>query len=148
MSIIFSEWGAEGAGAFDGVAAAIIIVDVLSFSTCVDIAVGRGAVVYPCACEEPHAAARRASTIGAQLAGRRGGNNALFSLSPASLFSIEQGTKLVLPSPNGSSISAVPRTAPVLAGCFRNARAVAARAVSIVRGGPGRAEAFRSALYC
>ena len=136
MSIIFSEWGPEGAGEFDGVAAVIIIVDVLSFSTCVDIAVGRGATVYPCASEDDGAAAAwLASSIGAELAGRRG-SSARFSLSPASLFSIAQGAKLVLPSPNGSAISAIPRTTPVLAGCLRNARAVAAKAIAIAGDGP------------
>lgn len=136
MSIALSEWGPEGAGALDGIAAVIIVVDVLSFSTCVDIAVGRGAVVYPHAAGDQGAAGRMASSIGAELAGRRGGAPSGFSLSPASLLSIEPGTNLVLPSPNGSTISAVPRTASVLAGCLRNARAIAAKALSIARGGP------------
>src|SRR5262245_60717687 len=92
MSIIFSEWGPEGAAAFDGIAAAVIVVDILSFSTCVDIAVDRGATVYPHACEDDGTAARLASSLGAELAGRRGSGNARFSLSPASLLSIEQGT--------------------------------------------------------
>jgi 2-phosphosulfolactate phosphatase len=135
MSIVFCEWGPEAASEFDSIAAAIIIVDVLSFSTCVDIAIGRGATVYPCAFEEDDAAARLASRLGAQVAGRRG-SNSRFSLSPASLFSIEQGTKLVLPSPNGSAISAILLKAAVLAGCLRNARAVAAKAMAIARGGP------------
>jgi 2-phosphosulfolactate phosphatase len=41
------EWGSAGLGQFVSHSDAIIIVDVLSFSTCVDIAVGRGASVYP-----------------------------------------------------------------------------------------------------
>src|SRR5262245_60985498 len=38
-SMAVSEWGFGGARAFDGRAGAIIVVDVLSFSTCVEVAV-------------------------------------------------------------------------------------------------------------
>jgi 2-phosphosulfolactate phosphatase len=136
MSIVFSEWGIEGARKFDAHVGAIVIVDVLSFSTCVDIAVGRGAKIYPFAYADHSAAARFALTIGAELAAQRGGRESRFSLSPASLFAIPQGARLVLPSPNGSSISAAIQTAPVLAGCLRNARAVAGKAIDIARGSP------------
>jgi 2-phosphosulfolactate phosphatase len=136
MSIAVSEWGPEGARKFGESAGAIVIVDVLSFSTCVDIAVSRGATVYPFANGDRRAAARMARTIGAELAGPRGSLKHRFSLSPSSLLEIEAGTKLVLPSPNGSAISAMTRTVPVLAGCLRNARAVARKAASIARGSP------------
>ncbi|HEY7643573.1 MAG TPA: 2-phosphosulfolactate phosphatase [Hyphomicrobiales bacterium] len=135
MSVALSEWGAEGARKFGEFAGALVIVDVLSFSTCVDIAVGRGATVYPVA-DDCGAAARMARTVGAELAGPRGSREHRFSLSPASLSEIEAGAKLVLPSPNGSAISAAARTVPVLAGCLRNARAVARKAAAIARGSP------------
>jgi len=134
MAIAVSEWGPEGARKFDGQAGAIIIVDVLSFSTCVDVAVARGAMVYPFPYGDCSAAAKVAMSIGAEVAGPRGSTNYQFSLSPSSLSAIEAGTKLLLPSPNGSAISAVARTAPVLAGCLRNAKAVARRAAALAQG--------------
>jgi 2-phosphosulfolactate phosphatase len=136
MSITFSEWGPEGARQFGESAGAIIIVDVLSFSTCVDIAVSRGATVLPFANDDCRTAARLARIIGAELAGPRGSREHRFSLSPSSLSEIEAGTKLVLPSPNGSAISAAARAVPVLAGCLRNARAVARKAAAIARDSP------------
>jgi 2-phosphosulfolactate phosphatase len=134
MAIAVCEWGPEGARRFVGHAGAIVIVDVLSFSTCVDVAVARGATVYPFAYGDPGAAAGAARNLGAEVAGPRGSTEYRFNLSPSSLFAIEAGTKLVLPSPNGSAISAATRTVPVLAGCLRNARAVANRAAALARG--------------
>ena len=128
------EWGLEGSRQLAANVGAIIIVDVLSFSTCVDVAVARGAIVFPFAFHDRRAALEAAKTLGAELAGPRGSSDYRFSLSPASLASIAAGTKLVLPSPNGSAISAATRSVPVLAGCLRNARAVAIRAIQIAQG--------------
>lgn len=132
----FSEWGIEGARLFDGRVGAIVIVDVLSFCTCVDIAVARGAVVYPFADGQHGAAKDFAISLGAEIAGPRGDAAYRYSLSPASLSTIAAGTKLVLPSPNGSAISATPRSTHVLAGCLRNAGAVAKRAIALSDGRP------------
>lgn len=54
-----------------------------------------------------------------------GGN---YSLSPSSLRTISASTRLVLPSPNGATLSllAAELGATVMAGCLRNASAVAA----------------------
>ncbi len=41
------EWGLAGVEALAPHSDVMIIVDVLSFTTCVDIAIGRGGVVYP-----------------------------------------------------------------------------------------------------
>ena len=41
------EWGAAGLRQLVAHSDAIVIVDVLSFATCVDIAVGNGASIYP-----------------------------------------------------------------------------------------------------
>src|SRR5215475_4891091 len=101
MPVAVTEWGPEGARKFDGRAGVVVIVDVLSFSTCVDVAAALGAIVYPFAYGDRSAAAEAARIIGAELAGPRGSTGYRFSLSPSSLSAIEAGTKLVLPSPNG-----------------------------------------------
>lgn len=102
-----------------------IIVDVLSFSTAVDIAVSRGASVY----RFPHggndAAQAAADKVGAVLAQPRRAVGAQLSLSPISLMALRPGMKLMLPSPNGSRLSFACGDKPVLAGCVRNAAAVA-----------------------
>jgi 2-phosphosulfolactate phosphatase len=49
-----------------------------------------------------------------------------YSLSPRSLTTVPPGTALVLPSPNGSTLTTLAsRTHLIVAGCLRNARAVA-----------------------
>lgn len=102
----------------------LVVVDVLSFSTAVTVAVDCGAHVWP------HSggadAARLAKNVGAELAGPRGSDAAL-TLSPASLLGLGAGDRLVLPSPNGSTIAAAftGGRCQVLAGCLRNADAVA-----------------------
>lgn len=48
-----------------------------------------------------------------------------YSLSPASLTKIPAGTKLVIPSPNGSSLTLLTGKTPTIAGCLRNSEAVA-----------------------
>jgi len=112
------EWGLAGLRALSGT---VVIVDVLSFSTAVDVAVSRGASVLPFRWRDATAAAF-AAAHGAILAGdRRGGG---FSLSPASLQSIEPGTSLVLPSPNGATLS-LSGGPSVWTACLRNCRAVA-----------------------
>lgn len=105
----------------------IVIVDVLSFSTCVDVAVSRGASVIPFRYGDESAAQTEADRVGAVLAQPRqvGGK---FSLSPESLREIPAGTRLLLPSPNGSRLSLAGQGVPVIAGCLRNAAAVAAAA--------------------
>jgi 2-phosphosulfolactate phosphatase len=131
MAVADCEWGMHGARRFADGAGALVIVDVLSFSTCVDIAVARGAEVLPFAYGDTEAARAKAAAVGAEVAGPRGSREHRFSLSPASLLAIAPGARLVLPSPNGSAISAAASGMPVLAGCLRNARAVARRAAQI-----------------
>ena len=102
----------------------IIIIDVLSFSTSVDVAVTQGAVVFPYRWRDDTARAYAVS-VGAILADPRR-HPSMYSLSPASLTSIPTGTRLVLPSPNGATLTLAAQPTPVLAGCLRNAGAVAA----------------------
>lgn len=112
---------------------ALVVVDVLSFSTAVTVAVERGADVWPHPGGESAAALAR--DVGASLAeGRAAGGSSAGagpSLSPGSLLGLGAGSRLVLPSPNGSAIcSAISRAVgdgprQVVAGCLRNAAAVA-----------------------
>ena len=123
------EWGASGIAHLAPVCDVVIIVDVLSFSTCVDVAVGRGAVVYPYVWERD-ALEDFAAKVGAVVAGSRR-KEERYSLSPSSLVRIASGTRLVLPSPNGSALSMATGSKPTFAGCLRNARSVAHAALEI-----------------
>ncbi len=108
----------------------MIVVDVLSVSTAVDIATSRGAVVFPYPLKDASAAAY-AEAAGASLASphRESG----FSLSPASLLRIPSAHRLVLPSPNGGALCFAAQAPHVLTACFRNAAAAAAVAVRLGR---------------
>jgi 2-phosphosulfolactate phosphatase len=127
------DWGMAGLAALRG-CRTFVIVDILSFTTCVSIVVERGASVLPFHVDDAEAARSFALENGAILAGRRGTRPG-YSLSPASLQAIPAQTRLVLPSPNGSALSmAAAGMGTVLAGCFRNRTAVAELAMA--RGGP------------
>jgi 2-phosphosulfolactate phosphatase len=111
--------------------AALVIVDVLSFSTAVDVAVAKGASVIPFPFGNLEAAEAAAAAAGAVPAEPRKAGGRGLSLSPRSLTDIPAGTKLLLASPNGSRLSLAGGAVPVLAGCLRNAAAVAAAARAI-----------------
>jgi len=127
------EWGAEGVAVLAPHADAVVIVDVLSFTTCVSVATARGATVYSYRFRDDSAAAY-AAKLNAELAAHRGSETPLqpFSLSPVSLATVPPGTRLVLPSPNGSTLAflAAAHGVPVFAGCLRNAAATAALAAT------------------
>ncbi|MDQ4102416.1 MAG: 2-phosphosulfolactate phosphatase [Actinomycetota bacterium] len=129
------EWGQEGVITLGPRCAVIVIIDVLSFCTAVDVAVGRGAVVLPLPWGDERAA-DAAQRAGATLAGSRGGGG--LSLSPASLRNLSAGIRLALPSPNGATLCALAQRsgAHVLAGCLRNAGATARTAHRLAHGGP------------
>lgn len=120
------EWGENGVLQLAPISDVVVIVDVLSFSTCVDIATSRGAIIYPCRWKDERALAFAAS-VGAELANAQR-TDAGHSLSPQSLIHIPAGTRLVLPSPNGATLSTCSGTTPTIAGCLRNYQAVAAAA--------------------
>ena len=120
------EWGGAGAALLAEECAAVVVVDVLSFGTAVDVAVGRGAAVLPQRHDDPAAAVREAVDRGAVPAGDRHGPGP--SLRPSSLTRLEPGTRLALTSPNGATLCALAAggRAEVVAGCLRNATAVGA----------------------
>jgi len=136
------EWGVEGVALLAAECAAVVVVDVLSFCTAVDVAVGHGATVLPQRTsggstppgggppgtaqrnDDHAAAAREAIDRGAMPAGDRHGCGP--SLRPSSLVGLAPGTKLALPSPNGATLCAAAASTVLFAGCLRNASAVAA----------------------
>lgn len=133
MQKVHCEWGLNGVELMRDRAAVVVIVDVLSFSTAVDVAVHRQARVHPFAYGDEDAARAEAERVGARLAASRKAGGQL-SLSPASLMKLNPGERLLLPSPNGSRLSLACGRATVLAGCLRNAAAVAAKAVALAEG--------------
>jgi 2-phosphosulfolactate phosphatase len=129
------DWGPNGLRRLAPLVDVVVVVDVLRFTTAVDVAVARGAVVYPHrwkdGSEHAFAAAHDAVVASNQLGPTA---EAPWSLSPESLASIPAGTGLVLPSPNGSAlcVGAVEAGArAVFAGCLRNASAVAGAAATV-----------------
>ncbi len=115
------EWGRAGLDALLGVTDIMVIVDVLSFSTCIDVAATNGATVFPFA-RMGEAAESFARRVGAACAGRRGQGR--YSLSPRTFAAVPPGTRIVLPSPNGATLSLAAASVTTVAGCLRNATAV------------------------
>jgi 2-phosphosulfolactate phosphatase len=122
------DWGPRGALAT--AADVCVVVDVLSFSTAVTVAVERGMTVYPFSWrgERAEAFARERGAVVAvgRLEATKDGAVAAPSLSPAGLLACDPVPRLVLPSPNGSTIAAalVEIGSVVAVGCLRNAGAV------------------------
>ncbi|MEW2393538.1 hypothetical protein AB0933_34770 [Streptomyces venezuelae] len=102
------DWGPTGAERLASDAACLVVVDVLSFTTAVTVAVEAGTRVFPYRWRDETAAAF-AEQMGADLAvGRRMATpTAPWSLSPAALRRAPFTPRLVLPSPNGSAIAAL-----------------------------------------
>ncbi|MFJ9316134.1 2-phosphosulfolactate phosphatase [Pimelobacter simplex] len=122
------EWGPTGGAAISADADIAVVVDVLSFTTTLTIATARGTRVHPFAWKDERAAAyarerdavlavgrfeaRELGHGGGRGSGRGGGRGhggrvaAPPSLSPAQLLDAVPVPRLVLPSPNGSSICA------------------------------------------
>jgi len=116
------EWGEEGLKRLGSLCDVVVIVDAMSFSTCVSAAVSVGATVYPHQFKDT-GASEKAKKLGAELASSRGAG--LLSLSPTTMLNLKPGMRLVLPSRNGAVLSLAAQEKPIFAGCFRNASAVA-----------------------
>lgn len=116
------EWGVNAVRYAGLDADVIVVVDVLSFSTAVDIAVSRGVTVHPYP-RRDEKLTEFARSVGAEAAGPRG--KCRYSLSPACYLDAEPGTRVVLPSVNGGAIARAAQARTVFAGCLRNAAAVA-----------------------
>lgn len=121
------DWGLAGAAALTSSSSCLVIVDVLSFTTSVTVAVEAGMRVFPYAWRDETAADFARQHQARLAAGRRTMSaDSPWSLSPASLRRAPFTARLVLPSPNGSAISAAVSDggATVIAACLRNVNAV------------------------
>lgn len=133
------EWGPVGAGAI--AARLAVVVDVLSFTTTLTVAVERGIEVFPYAWKDSraaeHALRHRATLAVGRFEALTRADARHVSLSPASVASVQGVERLVLPSPNGSSIafSLADSGAVVVGACLRNADAVAGWLAPQVLGG-------------
>ncbi|WP_310529070.1 2-phosphosulfolactate phosphatase [Nocardioides sp.] len=135
------EWGPTGAAA---VAADVtVVIDVLSFTTTVGIAVERGVAVLPFGWKDDRARAYAAARDAVLAVGRfealglAADEPRRVSLSPAAMTTVAGVERIVLPSPNGSTISyALAGTgARVVAASLRNASAVAEHLALLLRDG-------------
>ncbi len=142
------EWGLAGARAVMAGARptdVAVVVDVLSFTTTLTVAVERGLAVHPHPWRDEDAAAYAAARGATLAVGRREGlATGSVSLSPVSFLGVSGLERVVLPSPNGSAISfALAETGVTVVGAaLRNAGAVAswlrdrpASTVSVVAAG-------------
>ena len=112
------DWGVDGLVALGPAAAVVVLVDVLRFTTAVSVAVERGATVMP---------------------GPWEGSTPPWTLSPRWIREHPSGSRLELTSANGAVLAAAAARAGarvVLAGCFRNATAVARAAARLAAGAP------------
>lgn len=96
------DWGIDGLRNLALHADVIVIVDILSFTTTVSVAVDHGAIVHPYRWEDDSAEVF-AKSVGAQMLNRRESHG--LSLSPASMKQAHRGQGLVISSPNGSTLA-------------------------------------------
>lgn len=135
MVQVVCEWGLGGVEAWASKAAAFVIVDILSFSTAVSVAVDRAASIIPFPFGDPEAAVAAAQARGAILASPKRALGGQLSLSPSSLRNVSPGARVLLPSPNGSRLSLATGAVPTYCGSLRNAAAVAKAARAGAGGG-------------
>jgi 2-phosphosulfolactate phosphatase len=124
-------WGTAGIATLADDVAALVLVDVLRFTTALDVATAAGAVVHPA----PWPLDPARVPAGAEVADGSGPRG--LSLSPASLAVLTPADVIVLPSPNGSHCSSAAASvcATVVGGCLRNASALARWVDEAAQGG-------------
>src|SRR5271166_3112009 len=146
--VVRMEWGLRGAEVISQQADYAVIVDVLSFTTTVSVALDQGAEVFPYPWQDESAqefarqhgailavgrsealscgpkavpADGTAGPLGAT-SGAAPNQHPVVSLSPASVRAASGLDRIVLPSPNGSALAtALARPGrPIVAACLRN----------------------------
>lgn len=131
------DWGPVGADTVGVGASVVAVVDVLSFTTALTVAADRGVEVFPYRRRDERAAAFAARHAAVLAAGRSStGPGQPVSLSPATIRAAPSLERLVLPSPNGSTIARrLGETgATVIGVSLRNAAAAARWTVRRVAG--------------
>jgi 2-phosphosulfolactate phosphatase len=99
------DWGLAGATVLADEVSVVAVVDVLSFTTALTVAVDQGIEVFPFRWKDERAV-KFAQARGAVLAvGRSSAGPGQVSLSSATIRTAGKVSRLVLPSPNGSTIS-------------------------------------------
>ncbi|MGC1675940.1 MAG: 2-phosphosulfolactate phosphatase [Candidatus Binataceae bacterium] len=128
------DWGVNGATELGRTSRVLIVVDLMSFSTAIDVAVSHGAAAYPCQFAAGASKALALRVGGIETVARRATSSAQpFSLSPSTMALARPGMKIIVASPNGAQVSlaAAKSGATVFAGCLRNASSVAKAALEI-----------------
>jgi 2-phosphosulfolactate phosphatase len=121
------DWGLVGAHALVEDGGCLVVIDVLSFTTAVTVAVSRGMAVLPYQRKDASAVSFAAQHDAVLAVGRSEVTvSAPWSLSPAALIEAPVVPRLVLPSPSGSTIAAS-SSGLVIAASLRNASAVGQR---------------------
>ena len=131
-------WGPAGVEALGPHVAVLVLVDVLRFTTAVDVATARGAAVRPATWpfDPARAPGSAVAPDATHVVVADGSGPGQLGLSPGGLAALGPGDDVVLPSANGSHCSALAAGsgAVVVAACLRNATAVARYAAEA---GPG-----------
>ena len=114
-------WGTQAIESLAPHVRAVVVVDIIRFTTALDVAVGRGARVFPASWPYQEGAGPE----GVEVAD--GGGPRRLSLSPSTLVQLAPGDDVVLPSLNGShcSMLAARYGVTVVGASLRNAPAVA-----------------------
>jgi 2-phosphosulfolactate phosphatase len=122
------DWGLSGSTAIGADSGIAVIIDVLSFTTTLSVAADLGVEVLPYRWHDSTAAKYAHDQRAVLAVGRSAAGPGEVSLSPSTIRAAHGLERLVLPSPNGSSIAyslgAVAGTC--IGASLRNARAVAA----------------------
>lgn len=121
------EWGLGAVQRLGPSVDVAVVVDVLSFTTTLTVALDRGIEVLPCRWADESAAVHAREHEAVLAVGRSQARPGQVSLSPQTLRTAgPQVRRVVLPSPNGATIAhEVGQTVPtVVAACLRNAQAV------------------------
>lgn len=129
------DWGLDGLRALAPACDVVVVVDVLRFTSAVSAAVEAGACVFPFRWRDEGARAF-ADEHDAVLAGPHEAGGP--SLSPTDLLDLDEGSRIVLPSPHGATLAVTAQELGVpfvLAGALRNASATARRARDLAHDG-------------
>ena len=134
-----SQWGLADPAALAPSSPCLVIVDVLSFTTAVTVAAEAGMKVFPYPGAMRPPLIRRQNQAELAVGRRAASSGSPWSLSPAALRRAPFTPRLVLPSPNGSAISAAAASGPatVIAACLRNALAAGGWLAQRSLGTPG-----------